>query len=255
MRSVCFILLTTILVSCSSVSFLNKNKIKNVGSVSVVTSPIGTRIQSGNDTNTILNRPADLGALLLRRISGRQTGTFFAVLIDSLRDSYIETTILSHDKDSISFYVSQSPLSKRDTFKFIISFDMSTLSVRNFTRTSDNSYSLSVKNQQNDTARTFQILKSNNFIIQKDVLEVMTGEIVNPDGNKAQFIAINDLHDVDVSLTGLCFIYVPNMTLLRLECSDMAKILDCPKGKKPVDRVITKKYMLARDYRCIIDCK
>lgn len=254
MRKFCFVLSTTILVSCSSISFLNKNKFKNVGSITVF-APINSALQNANDTNSIFNIRMDFGALLTRRISGRQNGTFFAVLIDSLRDIYLEANIINHSKDSITFHISQSSLTKRDTFDFDITYDLSSLPVRNFIRTSNSSYSLSVRNQQNDTTRTFHIFKNNNFVVHEGVLEVMTGEIVNPQGNKAKFVAINDLHDVDESLTGLCFITVPNMTLLRLECREMAKSMQCPKGQKPVDIVIAKDYLVARDYRCTIQCK
>lgn len=244
-----------LLESCSSISGLNKNKFKNVGSVLVYTNSNDSISRTSNDTNSILTRQVELGTLLNRRIYNNSSGRLFAILIDSARNSYIEASIVRHDDTSVAFHVYQTPLNKKDSFEFDISYNTSVLKRRDFRKLDNDSYDLNFSTENKDTLKTFKINKTKNFVIQEGLLELMSGEILNPENNKVKFIVINDLHDVFESLTGLCFISIPNMALLRIQCKEISRNVKCPPGLKPISVVVTRDYFIAQNYFCQIDCK
>jgi hypothetical protein len=211
-------------------------------------------IDSLNRDSSIFSGMPDMGSLLGRRIYNN-SGTLFALLIDSTRNSYIEATIISHTDSVISFSVHYSALNKRDSFKFEISYDLSRFKGRNFRRIDARSFQLNFPGSATDSSSTFNISRINNFVVQNGILEIMTGEITNPDNNRIKYVILNDPHDVFESLTGLCFLTIPNPALLRIQCDDRAKTVNCPSGLRPVSVVVPKNYFVARNYFCQVDCK
>jgi hypothetical protein len=132
---------------------------------------------------------------------------------------------------------------------------------RNFIQRSFNRYQLGIKldigEDKGDSvvARSFEITKAENFIIQKDVLELLTGEIANEKGSRSKYVALNDPHDIDESLTGLCLITMPNYQQLKLDCEHKAQNLRCKSGVAYFKVVTKTRYLFFKDCFCQADCK
>lgn len=246
MRKLHFLFAICLLSSCAYKSINVSSKIKRSTIIN---------INAKNDTipqdkNSILTDPVSLE--FLKRIDGNSDHGQFSIFITT-DSTYIEAKSTVLTKDSISIRGIVLFNQKRDTLHFKLSYRYKIDPV-NLTKLSDNSYTVKFKDNSGnnkDSSSTYALTKVKNFIIQDNMLELLTGEAQKNNGKLFKYVVLNDPSKPDYYLTSIklldgAFLSDEDYNKYTTQCREH-KVIKCKNGYDiDLDFQWTKFYVICK---------
>jgi len=213
--------------------------------------------------NSILSNPIDL--IQFEKLSNKPAkGNFYIFMSNS--QYFIEARSIISSSDTIILSGTIADKIKMDSLPFTISFNSKEIAY-NLSKNLFDSYSIDlflnkdfqmIKDSADFGHRgglsepeklSFRIEKSQNFIIEEGVLELITGQIKYNDDKPFKYIVINDPEEFSVYLKAVCIILTINIDNYSKECNEKYK--NCPNGYKA--KYNWNLWHLAKDIYC--ECK
>lgn len=159
---------------------------------------------------SILTKPINLQALSRPDTIDRKSSFHIFLINDSL---YIEAKPLLLSKDSIVISALLKDATKKDSIYMRISYNYKGTTSK-MQKKGRNDYHIKINNDsaaKTDSSAFFTIRKSKNFIIQPNVLNLLTGEIETELGEKYKLILLDDPTESEYYLTTIWLLSGPSL--------------------------------------------